>query len=93
VRSATLDYAKDNILTNAILAVAIAGKVIKLPSLVAAEKAGLVLQSPIFSRPDRAPLGHPQMTDLAAAVLYLAGPAGRYMTCQSIVLDAGFMIT
>jgi NAD(P)-dependent dehydrogenase (short-subunit alcohol dehydrogenase family) len=32
-------------------------------------------------------------TDIAAAMLYLAGPSGRYMTGQSVMLDGGFLIS
>jgi hypothetical protein len=31
--------------------------------------------------------------DIAAAVLYLVGPSGGYITGQSIVLDGGFLIS
>ena len=30
---------------------------------------------------------------LVAAVLYLVGPSGRYMTGQSITLDGGFLVS
>jgi NAD(P)-dependent dehydrogenase (short-subunit alcohol dehydrogenase family) len=31
--------------------------------------------------------------DIAAAVLYLAGPSGGYITGQTITLDGGFLLT
>ena len=41
----------------------------------------------------RLPLGMGNGQDIAAAVLYLVGPSGGYITGQSIVLDGGFLLT
>ena len=38
-------------------------------------------------------LGPGSMADVAAAVLYLASPAGRYMTGQQPILDGGLLVT
>ena len=43
--------------------------------------------------PGRLPLGMGNGQDIAAAVLYLVGPSGGYITGQSIVLDGGFLIS
>jgi NAD(P)-dependent dehydrogenase (short-subunit alcohol dehydrogenase family) len=42
---------------------------------------------------ERLPLGMGNRPDIAAAVLYLVGPSGGYITGQSIVLDGGFLIS
>ena len=91
-RNTALDYAKDGVLVNTVLAGAIADKVSVHPTTVAAEKAGRKPSGPIQG-PGRMPLGMGDMTDVAAAVLYLVSPAGRYMTGQSLVLDGGFSVT
>jgi NAD(P)-dependent dehydrogenase (short-subunit alcohol dehydrogenase family) len=91
-RNTALDYAKDGILVNTVLAGAIMGKVSTHPTTIARQKASHTMGGPIQG-PGRMPLGYGDMTDVAAAVLYLVSPAGRYMTGQSISLDGGFFIS
>ncbi|HEY3694394.1 SDR family oxidoreductase [Phenylobacterium sp.] len=91
-RTTALDYAPDGILVNTVLAGAIPGKVSFHPTTAAALKAGRKMGGPIL-QPGRLPFGDGDMTDVAAAVLYLVSPAGRYMTGQSMVLDGGFLLT
>ena len=43
--------------------------------------------------PDRRLLGDGTAEDVAAAILYLASPAARYMTGQTLTLDGGFLIS
>jgi NAD(P)-dependent dehydrogenase (short-subunit alcohol dehydrogenase family) len=91
-RNTALDYARDGILVNTVLAGAVADKVITHPTTLAARAAGREQSGPIMG-PGRLPLGSGDMTDVAAAVLYLVSPAGRYMTGQSMVLDGGFLVS
>lgn len=91
-RNTALDYAKDGILVNTVLAGAILDKVSTHPSTIAALQAGRTLSGPIQG-PGRMPLGFGDMIDVAAAVLYLVSPAGRYMTGQELVLDGGFFVS
>ncbi len=41
----------------------------------------------------RRPLGWGTSEDIAAAVLYLVGPSGGYITGHGIVLDGGFLLS
>jgi NAD(P)-dependent dehydrogenase (short-subunit alcohol dehydrogenase family) len=90
VRSAALDYAKDRILINCVLPGAVPGKVRMHPDMLARIQAG-PLSGPGTDAERRLPLGMGKAEDIAAAVLYLVGPSGGYMTGQSIVLDGGFL--
>jgi NAD(P)-dependent dehydrogenase (short-subunit alcohol dehydrogenase family) len=91
-RNTALDYAKDGILVNTILAGKILDKVATHPSTIEALKAGRQLSGPIHA-PGRTPLGTGEMTDVAAAVLYLVSPAGRYITGHELALDGGFFVS
>jgi NAD(P)-dependent dehydrogenase (short-subunit alcohol dehydrogenase family) len=91
-RSAALDYVGDGILINTVLAGPVMKKVAMHPQIVEKLKAGQKYAGPL-SEPGRLPLGYGEMTDVAAAVLYLVSPAGRYVTGQSLALDGGFMLT
>ncbi|NUY04928.1 SDR family NAD(P)-dependent oxidoreductase [Paraburkholderia youngii] len=92
VRSAALDYARDRILVNCVLPGAVPGKVQFHPDMQTRLKTGQ-LTGPGTDAERRLPLGWGDPADIAAAVLYLAGPSGRYMTGQSITLDGGFLIS
>ncbi|MFT0170340.1 SDR family NAD(P)-dependent oxidoreductase [Paraburkholderia mimosarum] len=92
VRSAALDYAPDQILINCVLPGAVPGKVQFHPDTQARLKTGK-LTGPGTDAERRLPLGWGDPADIAAAVLYLVGPSGRYMTGQSITLDGGFLIS
>ncbi len=92
-RDVALDYAKSGILANTILAGAIKAKATTHPATAAAERSGRVRTGPLREGVGRRLLGYGDLTDIAAAVLYLVSPAGRYMTGQSVVLDGGFLIT
>lgn len=87
-----LDYAADNIRANVVMAGAIRNKVRFHESTTAAEASGWTRGGPVH-QPGRLPLGYGDMEDVAAAVLYLASPAGDYITGQQIVLDGGFLIS
>jgi len=91
-RDVAFDHAKDGILVNTIHAGSITDKVPLHPTTIAAEKAGHGLRGPILE-PGRLLLGRSNMNDVAAAVLYLATPASRYMTGQALVLDGGFFLS
>jgi NAD(P)-dependent dehydrogenase (short-subunit alcohol dehydrogenase family) len=41
----------------------------------------------------RLPMGNGSAEDIAAAVLYLVGPSGSYITGQELVVDGGFLLT
>jgi NAD(P)-dependent dehydrogenase (short-subunit alcohol dehydrogenase family) len=92
VRSAALDYARNEILINCVLPGAVPGKVQFHPDTQARLQTGK-LTGPGTDAERRLPLGWGDPADIAAAVLYLAGPSGRYMTGQSITLDGGFLIS
>jgi NAD(P)-dependent dehydrogenase (short-subunit alcohol dehydrogenase family) len=91
-RNTALDYVKDGILVNTVMAGAILGKVATHPTTIAREKAGHPISGPIQG-PGRMPLGYGDMTDVAAAVLYLVSPASRYVTGHALAVDGGFFIT
>ena len=86
------DYAKDGILANLVLPGAVMGKTRFHESSLAAMQAGYKL-SGSGTDPNHLPLGMMKdPTDIAAAVLYLVGPSGSYITGSAITLDGGFFI-
>ena len=91
-RDTALDYVGQGILVNTVLVGAVPDKVATHPTTVAAAQAGRKMSGP-FAGPGRNPLGLGSMVDVAAAVLYLVSPAGRYMTGQQLILDGGFLVT
>ncbi len=91
-RASALDYAKNGILINCVLPGAVPGKVRFHPDTQARMQAGK-LAGPGTDAERRLPLGWGNPQDIAAAVLYLVGPSGGYMTGQSITLDGGFLIS
>lgn len=91
--SAALDHANDGILVNTVFVGSIPGKVPFHPDTEGAVRAGREITGPLRGGPERQPLGVGRMTDVAAAVLYLVGPSGSYLTGQSIVLDGGFLLS
>ncbi len=92
VRSAALDYMKDNILINNVLPGAVQGKVRFHPDAQARMQRGEI-SGPGTDAQRRRMLGWGKPEDIAAAVLYLVGPSGGYITGQGIVLDGGFLLT
>jgi len=82
-RALALEWAADDIRVNAVA-----------PTFVSTE-----LTAPIFSRPDRlktvmehTPLGRlPEPDDVAAAILYLCGPAARCITGITLPVDSGYL--
>lgn len=92
VRSAALDYAKDNILINNVMPGAVQGKVRFHPDAAELLQKG-ELTGPGTDGERRRPLGWGNPQDIAAAVLYLVGPSGGYITGHGILLDGGFLLT
>lgn len=92
VRSAAYDYAKDRILINCVQPGAVPGKVRFHPETQARAQAGQVGGAGTDAE-RRLPLGWGNPCDIAAAVLYLVGPSGSYITGQSLTLDGGFLLT
>jgi NAD(P)-dependent dehydrogenase (short-subunit alcohol dehydrogenase family) len=91
-RSAALEYASNGILVNTVLCGAINGHVRFDEQTQEWLEAGGKLEGPLME-PGRLPLGYGTMNQLAAAVLYLAGPAGSYITGQELIIDGGFSVT
>jgi len=91
-RSVAFDFAGERILANTVHPGAVRNKVRFHASLQSRLDAGGRLEGPSVD-PTRLPLGMGNARDIAAAVLYLVGPSGGYITGQSIVLDGGFLIS
>jgi NAD(P)-dependent dehydrogenase (short-subunit alcohol dehydrogenase family) len=91
-KSIALDYAADGIRANLVMPGAVYGKTRFHDNTVARLSKGEVLTGPI-QQPGRLPYGMGNGQDIAAAVLYLVGPCGGYITGQPIVLDGGFLLT
>lgn len=92
VRSAALDFMKDNILINNVMPGAVQGKVRFHPDSRARMERG-ELTGPATDTDHRRLLGWGKPEDIAAAVLYLVGPSGSYITGHGIILDGGFLLT
>ncbi len=91
-RSVAFDYAREKILANTVHPGAVRSKTRFHEILQARLAAGGAMVGP-GADPSRLPLGMGNGQDIAAAVLYLVGPSGGYITGQSIVLDGGFLIS
>jgi NAD(P)-dependent dehydrogenase (short-subunit alcohol dehydrogenase family) len=92
-RAIAYDHAADDILANLVMPGSVRGKTRFHPDLQARLAAGQGLSGAAVDIERRLPLGMGNGEEIAAAVLYLVGPAGRYITGQSLVLDGGFLIT
>jgi NAD(P)-dependent dehydrogenase (short-subunit alcohol dehydrogenase family) len=88
----TRSIAKDRILANCVHPGAVRSKTRFHDTLQARLAAGGRMEGP-GADPSRLPLGMGNGQDIAAAVLYLVGPSGGYITGQSLVLDGGFLIS
>jgi NAD(P)-dependent dehydrogenase (short-subunit alcohol dehydrogenase family) len=91
-RTAALEFGSDNIRVNAVLpgGTTTPGAA---ESTAKMRAAGYELKGPMM-HPGRIPLGGmgtPQ--DIAAACLFLASPAARYITGQCLAVDGGFLIS
>ena len=91
-RSVAFDYAREKVLANTVHPGAVRSKTRFHETLQARLAAGGSMVGP-GADPNRLPLGMGNGQDIAAAVLYLVGPSGGYITGQSIVLDGGFLIS
>jgi NAD(P)-dependent dehydrogenase (short-subunit alcohol dehydrogenase family) len=92
-RAIALDHARDDILANIVMPGAVYGKTRFHETTQRRMEAGGTLTGPAMDRERRLPLGMGTGRDIAAAVLYLAGPSGGYITGQTITLDGGFLLT
>jgi NAD(P)-dependent dehydrogenase (short-subunit alcohol dehydrogenase family) len=92
-RAIALDHARDGILANIVMPGAVYGKTRFHETTQHRLQAGGTLTGPAMDREGRLPLGMGTGRDIAAAVLYLAGPSGGYITGQTITLDGGFLLT
>jgi NAD(P)-dependent dehydrogenase (short-subunit alcohol dehydrogenase family) len=91
-RVAALEFAADNIRVNAVLPGGTATEGAKEAS-DNMKKAGMELKGPM-TQPGRIPLGAMGTPDdIAAACLFLASPAARYITGQSLAVDGGFLVS
>jgi NAD(P)-dependent dehydrogenase (short-subunit alcohol dehydrogenase family) len=84
IRSIALDHAAQGIRANAVLCGAVP---VGPPAPDAAKSAGPAFQ------PGRLMLGMAEPEAMAAAALYLASPAGAFITGQSLIADGGFLIS
>jgi NAD(P)-dependent dehydrogenase (short-subunit alcohol dehydrogenase family) len=84
IRSIALDYAAQGILANTVLPGAIP---------VGALPADAISAGGPARQPGRLMLGMGTAEDVAAAVLYLVSPAGKFITGQELMLDGGFLIS
>jgi NAD(P)-dependent dehydrogenase (short-subunit alcohol dehydrogenase family) len=91
-RNIALDHVGDRILVNVVLLGAITGKVAMHEDTLARIKSGHQVTGPAL-QPGRLPLGNGDASDVAAAVLFLVGPSGGYMTGQTLTIDGGFLLT
>ncbi|HMO74609.1 MAG TPA: SDR family oxidoreductase [Sphingopyxis sp.] len=83
VRAAALDHAEDGIRVNAVLPGAVP---------VGDPPADMERLGGPATQPGRLTLGMGSAEDIASAIVYLASPAGRFITGQALVLDGGFLI-
>ena len=84
VRNIAFDHARDGIRANSVLHGAVP---------VSAFPADAPPVSGPGLQPERKLLGDGTAEEVAAAVLYLVSPAGRYITGQTLTLDGGFLIS
>jgi NAD(P)-dependent dehydrogenase (short-subunit alcohol dehydrogenase family) len=84
IRSIALDHAADGVLANAVLCGAVPVGPMP-PDAGPASGPG--------RQPGRLMFGMADPEVMAAAVLYLASPAGGFITGQSLILDGGFLIS
>lgn len=91
-KAVALDFAADGIRANLVMPGAVHGKTRFHASTQARLAGGATLTGPIME-PGRLPYGYGNGEDIAAAVLYLCGPASAYITGQAIILDGGFLLT
>lgn len=83
VRAAALDHAEDGIRVNAVLPGAVP---------VGDPPADMERLGGPATQPGRLTLGMGSAEDVASAIVYLASPAGRFITGQTLALDGGFLI-
>lgn len=85
-RNVAMDYAQHGILVNAVM-----------PGAIPTEDTAKVTAQKKISgpgaNPERHPSGHGTPQDVAPAVLFLAGPAARYITGQTFAVDGGFQVS
>lgn len=84
VRAAALDHAGDGIRINAVLPGAVP---------VGDPPADMERLGGPATEPGRLMLGVGSAEDIAAAILYLVSPAGRFITGQALAIDGGFLIS
>jgi NAD(P)-dependent dehydrogenase (short-subunit alcohol dehydrogenase family) len=91
-RVAALEFGSDRIRVNAVLPGGTATEGAKEAG-EAMKKRGLELKGPM-TQPGRVPLGAMGTPDdIAAACLFLASPAAKFITGQCLAVDGGFMVS
>jgi len=93
-KTTALDYARQGITANVIMPGFIMGHARVLPETLAGVLDGSrPLTGPGRDEERRLLLGYGDIRDIGAAVLFLVGPSGGFITGQSLIMDGGFSVS